>query len=120
MNEVNRIFFLGNLTRDPELKQTEEGSPFAELAIAVNKYWKDRDGKDMKSVDFISMTCWNSLAQNCANSLRKGNRIMAAGHVKFKSTEKDGKNYTRMFLVADAVAASLEFSDVIIPEGSSL
>jgi len=118
MNDLNSIFFLGNLTRDPELRYTEEGSPYTELAVAVNKYWKSKEGKEVQSVDFITMTCWNSLAQNCASSLHKGSRVLAAGHIRFRSQEKEGKTYSRMFLVADAVAASLEFNEVIISEGS--
>ncbi len=114
MDEINNIFFLGNLTRDPEMGQTEQGSPYADISLAVNKYFKSREGEDIQYVDYIKLTCFNTLARNCASSLSKGSRVLVAGHVRFKSQIGEEKTNTRMFLVAGVVAASLEFCEVAI------
>ncbi len=116
MDEINNIFFLGNLTRDPELGQTEKGSPYAEISLAVNQYYKTRDGEQMQAVDYIQLTCFNTLARNCASSLRKGSRVLVAGHVKFRPKLEEDKKGPRMFLTAGVVAASLEFCELSIAE----
>lgn len=114
MDDLNRIFVLGNLTKDPELCYTQEEKPYAELTIAINQYWKDSSGQDRDSVEFIRVTCWNRLAENCASSLHKGERIMAAGHIRFRSKKEEENQKGGIFLIADAVAASLEFNRLVV------
>ncbi|MBC7334442.1 MAG: single-stranded DNA-binding protein [Actinobacteria bacterium] len=110
MNNLNQVFLLGNLTRDPEVKYTDEGIAIAEMRLAVNKRWKDKDGKDIEIVDYFNVTAWGSLAENCVDSLKKGDRIVINGHLNLRNWEaKDGKKYNLTNIVADVVAASLEF-----------
>ncbi len=115
MDDLNNIFFLGNLTKDPELGQTEHGCPYTEISIAVNKNFNNSQGENIQTVDYVSLTCFNTLAHNCACSLKKGSRVLVAGHVKFKSQRDEEKKQNRMFLVVGVVAASLEFDEVMIP-----
>lgn len=112
MKNYNNIFLLGNLTRDPELRYTEEGKAFIDIGLAVNKKWTNSQGEQKSSVDYINITGWNQLAENCAASLKKGDRVMIGGKINLKQKEKDGKNYNIMYLNAEVVAASLEFSEV--------
>jgi single-strand DNA-binding protein len=113
MNYVNQIFLLGNLTRDPEIKYTNEGIAITEMGLAVNKKWIDRNGKESESVDFFNVTCWNGLAENCASTLKKGDRVLVSGHVNLRSWEnKEGKKFNIISITADVVAVSLEFSQV--------
>jgi single-strand DNA-binding protein len=115
MNNLNQIYLLGNLTRDPEIKYTNEGTAIVEMGIAVNKKWKDNNGGDMEIVDFFNISAWNSLAENCANTLKKGDRVMISGHLNLRSWEnKEGKKYNIININADVIGASLEFSSLKI------
>jgi len=115
MNYVNQIFLLGNLTRDPEIKYTNEGTAITEMGIAVNKKWIDRNGKESESVDFFNITSWNFLAENCASTLKKGDRILVSGHVNLRSWEnKEGKKFNITSITADVIAVSLEFNQIKI------
>jgi single-strand DNA-binding protein len=108
---LNQIYLLGNLTRDPELKYTNEGMAITEMGMAVNKRWRDANGDENSVVDFFNITVWNHLAENCAGSLKKGDRIMIGGHLNLRSWEnKDGKKYNIVNITADVVALSLEFN----------
>ena len=111
MVSLNQIYLLGNLTKDPELKYTNEGMAIAEIGIAVNKKWKDSAGEDNVTVDYFNITAWNTLAENCANSLKKGDRVLLCGHVNLRTWEnREGKKYNIINITADVVASSLEFS----------
>jgi single-strand DNA-binding protein len=111
MANLNQIYLLGNLTRDPELRYTNEGMAITEMGLAVNKRWKDANGDENSVVDFFNITVWNHLAENCAGSLKKGDRIMIGGHLNLRSWEnKDGKKYNIVNITADVAALSLEFN----------
>lgn len=117
MNNLNQIYLLGNLTRDPEIKYTNEGTAITELGIAVNKRWKDGSGEDMEAVDFFNVTAWNSLAENCASTLKKGDRVLISGHLNLRSWEnKEGKKFNIVNINADVISASLEFFSIKIAE----
>jgi single-strand DNA-binding protein len=117
MNYVNHIFLLGNLTRDPEIRFTNEGIAITEMGLAVNKKWLDKNGKESESVDFFNITSWNNLAENCAAALKKGDRVLVSGHINLRSWEnRDGKKYNITSITADIVAASLEFDQAKILE----
>ncbi len=121
MNYVNNIYLLGNLTRDPEIKYTNEGIAITEMGLAVNKRWTDKNGKESETVDFFNITTWNNLAENCAATLKKGNRILVSGHLNLRSWEnKEGKKYNITSITADVVAASLEFNQISILEKNDI
>lgn len=110
MVNINHIYLLGNLTRDPDLKYTNEGIAIAEMGLAVNRKWRDSDGAENSTVDYFNITTWNNLAENCALSLKKGDRIIAGGHLNLRSWEnKEGKKFNIVSITADVVAVSLEF-----------
>jgi len=121
MNYVNNIYLLGNLTRDPEIKYTNEGIAITEMGLAVNKKWTDKNGKESEMVDFFNVTTWGSLAENCSAALKKGDRVLISGHLNLRSWEnKEGKKYNITNITADVVAASLEFNQIRIPEKSNI
>ncbi|MCD4670949.1 MAG: single-stranded DNA-binding protein [Actinomycetia bacterium] len=114
MSQLNQINLLGNLTRDPEMKYTNEGTAICEMGIAVGKKWIDKEGKESESVDFFNITCWNTMAENCAASLKKGDRVLLNGHMNLRSWEnKEGKKFNIINITADTIAASLEFNKII-------
>jgi len=113
MYSLNQFVLLGNLSRDPEIKYTNEGLAITDLRIAVNKKWRDKDGNENENVDFFNVTAWNSLAENCASRLKKGDRVIISGRLNHRSFDtKDGKKINIMNIVADVVAPSLEFSSL--------
>ncbi len=115
MNNLNQLTLLGNLAKDPEIKYTNEGLAVAELRVAVNRRWKDKEGNDMENVEFFNITAWNKLAENCASDLKKGDRVIVSGRLNHRSFDtKDGKKINIMNVIADVVAASLEFNSVKI------
>jgi single-strand DNA-binding protein len=115
MNNLNQLTLLGNLARDPETKYTNEGLAITDLRVAVNRRWKDKEGNDMENVEFFNITTWNKLAENCARDLKKGDRVIVSGRLNHRSFDtKDGKKINIMNIIADVVAASLEFSSVKI------
>jgi len=117
MNHLNHLYLLGNLTRDPEIKYTNEGVAITEMGLAVNKRWTDKSGKDLEIVDYFNITAWNNLAENCAATLKKGDRVLVSGHINLRSWEnKEGKKYNIINITADVVAASLEFNQIKIAE----
>jgi single-strand DNA-binding protein len=121
MNYINNIYLLGNLTRDPEIKYTNEGTAITEMGLASNKKWTDKNGKDLEAVDYFNITVWGNLAENCASALKKGNRIMVCGHLNLRSWEnKEGKKYNITSITADVVAASLEFNHIKILDKDSI
>ncbi len=120
MNSLNQIYLLGNLTRDPEIKYTNEGMAIAEMRLAVNKIWKNKNGEDAEIVDYFNITAWNNLAENCVNSLKKGDRVLVNGHLSLRNWEnKDGKKYNIINMTADIVSASLEFNKLKILDKKS-
>jgi len=119
MNSLNQFVLLGNLSRDPEIKYTNEGLAITDLRVAVNKKWRDKDGNENENVDFFNVTAWNKLAENCANYLKKGDRVIISGRLNHRSFDtKDGKKINIMNIVADVVAPSLEFSSCFSNNGS--
>lgn len=113
MANLNQIYLLGNLTRDPELKYTNEGMAIAEMGIAVNKRWKDSNGVEKNITDFFNVTAWNNLAENCSSSLKKGDRVIIAGHLNLRTWEnREGKKFNIINITADVVAISLEYGQL--------
>jgi len=111
MANINQTYLLGNLTRDPELKYTNEGMAIAEMGIAINKRWRDSNGDENNTVDYFNVTAWNNLAENCAANLKKGDRVILGGHLNLRTWEnKEGKKYNIVNITADVVARSLEFA----------
>jgi len=114
MGQLNQIGLVGNLTRDPELKFTNEGVAICELGLAVSRRWADKEGRESENVDFFNISCWNSMAENCAYSLKKGDRVLINGHMNLRSWEnKEGKKFNIINITADIIAASLEFNKII-------
>jgi len=104
MASLNRVILIGNLTRDPELRYTPDGTPVANFTIAVNR--PSGNLKDEKAVDFIPVVVWRERAQRCSEYLTKGSQVAIDGRLQIRSYEdKDGiKRKT-----AEVVAWRVEF-----------
>ena len=109
---VNNITCLGNLTRDPELRFTPSGAAVAGFGIAVNRSIQNKTSGEWESqADFFNVTAWHKLAENCAESLSKGDRVLVAGRLSQDSWEdKDGQKRSAVKIIANVIGPSLEFA----------
>ena len=101
---MNKVYLIGNLTRDPELSETSSGVAFCRFAIAVNRAFAGSDGN--READFFNITVWRNQAENCGKYLKKGSKIAIVGSLQNRSYEdKEGVKRT----VTDIVASEVEF-----------
>lgn len=108
----NKVIIAGNLARDPDLKYTPTGRPRAVFSVAVNKTWKDSEGKLKESVDFLPVVVWGTMADVCKKYLTKGSGVLVEGRLATRSYEKDGiKRY-----VTEIIAVLVQF--LSSPKGS--
>ena len=99
MASVNKVFLLGNLTRDPEMKFTQSGTAVCDFGIAVNKKYKS--GDDWKEeVCFVDITVWGPRGESCAEHLSKGKQVFIEGELKFESWESDGQKRNKLKVTA--------------------
>ncbi len=109
---VNNITILGNITRDPELRFTPNGTAVVGFGLAVNRSIRDKkSGEWQEEVDFFNVTAWFKLAENCAESLTKGDRVLISGRLSQDRWEdKEGQKRSVIKITASVIAPSLEFA----------
>lgn len=91
MASLNRIQLLGNLTRDPDVRETASGLKYAKITIATSRTFKDKDGNKKEESQFHNCTAWKFQADLIEQYVKKGSKIYVEGMLKHSSTEKDGK-----------------------------
>lgn len=97
MANLNKVFLMGRLTRDPEVRFTPQGIPVAELGVAVNRTWRDPNGETHEETCFVDITAWRNQAQTIEKYLRKGSPIFVEGRLQFSSWEnKDGEKRSKL------------------------
>jgi single-strand DNA-binding protein len=123
----NTVTIVGNLTRDPELRFTPSGQATATFGVAVNRVWTDRQSQERKeATSFLDVVCWGQLAENAAQSLIRGTRVVVSGRLDQRSWEnQEGEKRSKIEITADEVAPSLRYATVQItrnerrsPEGA--
>jgi single-strand DNA-binding protein len=85
MASLNRVFLIGNLTKDPELRYTPQGTAVANLRLAVNRRWKDKAGEQKEEVCFLTVVAWDKQAEVCNQYLRKGSPLFVEGRLQSRS-----------------------------------
>ena len=99
---MNKVFLIGNLTRDPELRQIGSGANVCNFAIAVNRKYTGADGN--RQTDFFNIIAWRALGENCAKFLKKGSKVGVVGEVQTRSYEaQDGSKRYVTEINADEV-----------------
>lgn len=100
---VNKIFLIGRLTMDPELKYTTNGNAVSRMSLAVDRQYKDSEGN--KKADFIPVIAWRKLAEIVAQYMKKGKLISVVGSLEIRSYEVEGdKRY-----IAEVIAEDIKF-----------
>jgi single-strand DNA-binding protein len=90
MRTVNKVILIGNVTRDPLVKETENGKKIAMFTTATNRYYKTSDGENRSEAEFHNCVAWGTLAERASQFLTKGKLIYIEGRLKTRIIEKDG------------------------------
>ncbi|WP_109523725.1 MULTISPECIES: single-stranded DNA-binding protein [Nocardia] len=110
------ITVIGNLTADPELRFTPAGAAVANFTIASTPRVFDKNSNDWKDGEALFLRCniWREAAENVAESLTRGARVIASGRLKQRSYEKDGEKRTVIELEVDEIGASLKYATAAV------
>lgn len=84
---VNKVILVGNLTRDPELKETSGGNPICKFGLATNESWKDKAGERQERAEFHNILVWGKRGEVCNKYLSKGRQVYVEGKLKTSSWE---------------------------------
>ena len=107
---MNQVALVGNITDDPQLRYTQAGKAVANFTVAVSHRTKNNGGWQDVMDGFFTVTCWNSLADNVAASLKKGSRVLVTGKLTQRSFETEGQKRTTIEIVASHVGPELSFA----------
>ena len=104
MASLNKVILMGNLTRDPNLKQVNSGTSVCDFGIAVNRRYRSQAGELMEEACFIEVTVWGKQAESTSKYMKKGNLILLEGRLRFEQwQDQEGKNRSRLSVVAENI-----------------
>jgi single-strand DNA-binding protein len=108
----NTVELIGNLTRQPELRFTPNGAAVASFGLAVNRRWRNQQSNEWEEqTSFFDVVCWRDLAENVAESLEKGARVIVVGRLEQRSWEtQEGEKRSKVEVIADEVGPSLRWA----------
>ena len=122
---LNKAMVIGNLTRDPELRNTPSGQTVASFSVATNLVWTDQSGQQQKKTEFHNIIAWRKLADICAKYLHKGSKVFIEGRLQTTDwTGQDGvKRYrteivTENMIMLDAKGGAAPMSSGSRPEAT--
>lgn len=102
---LNKAMLIGNITRDPEIRQTGTGKNVASFAVATNMVWNDASGQRQEKAEFTNVVAWGKLADVCGRYLKKGSKVYVEGRLQTRDwTGKDGlKRYTTEIVLENMI-----------------
>lgn len=101
---LNKVFIFGNLTRDPELRQTPGGSAVCAFSVATNRVFKDKSGQKQEQVEFHNIVAWGRQAEIINQYLRKGSSILVEGRLQTRSwSDQQGVKHWKTEVVAEQI-----------------
>jgi single-strand DNA-binding protein len=109
MADFNRVFLIGRLTHDPELRYTTGGAAVTDLRMATSRQYQGRDGTPQKETLYIDVEVWNRQAENCCQFLKKGRQIHVEGYLKMESWEDKQTGQSRNKIKVSAM--NVQFLD---------
>lgn len=117
---LNRVTLIGNLTRDPELRYTPQGTAVCTLTVATNRNWKTDSGEAKESAEFHRIVAWDKLAEICNQLLKKGSRTFVEGRLQTRKwAGQDGiERYTTEIIITDMMVLDRkdDGADVSMPD----
>lgn len=99
----NQVTLMGNLTRDPELRQTPNGQSVCSFSLALNRSYKDSSGEWQEMTDYVDIVAWGPLGERVAQYVTKGRPVLVSGRLQSSSWEQDGKKRTKVEVNAQDV-----------------
>ena len=100
---INQVVLMGNLTRDPDLRQTPNGQNVCSFSLALNRSYKDQAGEWKEVTDFVDIVAWGPLGERVAQYLSKGRRCFVQGRLQSRSWEQDGQKRSKLEVLANDV-----------------
>ncbi len=117
---LNKVMLIGNLTRDPEMRQTPSGAAVCTFGLATNSVWKTSDGVVEESTEFHNIVCWNKLAEICNQLLRKGMKVYVEGELRTRTWEDETgvKKWKTEIKISDMILLDNKgkISDAVVDE----
>lgn len=92
---LNKVLLIGNLTVDPELRYTPQGTAVATFSVATNRNWTDQAGQPQEAVEFTRCVAWAKLAEVCSQILKKGKKVYLEGRLQTREWESQDKTKRR-------------------------
>lgn len=117
MPDINNVLIAGNLTGDPILRKTNNGTPVANFYIASNRKFKDNTGQWRENVCFVGVVAWYKLADSCNEYLRKGSAVLVEGELQSRSWKTSDGNHNN---VVEIKARRIQFLSKQGPTDDSL
>lgn len=105
MRSINKVILIGNLTRDPEMRETPNGQKVTTFGVATNREWMTQDGEKKSSAEFHECVAWAKLAEICEKYLKKSKLVYIEGYLKTRSWESEEgvKKFKTEVIVQDMV-----------------
>lgn len=105
MASLNKVYLLGNLTRDPDLRGLPSGQSVCELRLAVSRHYINSNGQDAEDTCFVDVVVWGKSANNCRNYLAKGSQVLVEGRLQLDQWEdrNGGGQRSRLRVVAEQI-----------------
>jgi len=128
---LNKVTLIGNLTRDPELRYTPQGTAVVTFSIATNRQWKTDSGDTKEDAEFHRIVAWDKLAEICSQLLKKGSKVYVEGRLQTRQWQtKEGQDRTTTEIVisemmlldsrglseSSSISSSSSDADIDIPE----
>lgn len=117
MASLNKVFLIGNLTRDPEVRYTPKGTAVADLGLAVSRTYRTESGETKEDVCFLTVVTWGRQAETAGEYLKKGSPVFIEGRLQYETWEKNGEKRNTIKVQAERVQflsrpqASAEFKE---------
>lgn len=104
MASLNRVFLIGNLTRDPEIRHTPKGTAVGDLAMAINMSYRTAEGAEKEEVCYVDIVVWGRQAEICKDYLSKGSPIFVEGRLQLDQWESNqGEKRSRLRVRAERI-----------------
>ncbi len=100
---LNQVTLMGNLTRDPELRETPSGQSVTSFSLALNRSYKDSSGEWQEATDYVDIVAWGPLAERVSQYLSKGRRCLVQGRLQSRNWEQDGQKRSKVEVLASDV-----------------
>lgn len=96
----NQVTLMGNLTRDPEIRQIPSGQSVCNFSLALNRAYKGQDGEWQEATDYVDVVAWGPLGERVAQYVTKGRPVLVSGRLQSRNWEQDGQKRSKLEVVA--------------------